>query len=70
MPVVVKARKDESTDSVIRKFKKKILMENIVEEARSRQFHSSPSVIKKEKKNEIKRKKYVERMQKLAASKK
>lgn len=66
MPITVKARKDESTDSMIRKFKKKTLMENVVEEARKRQFHASPSVIKKEKMNEIRRKKYVERMQKLA----
>lgn len=68
MPIIVKAKKDESTDSVIRKFKKKVLNEDVVGEARRRQFHMTPSLIRKEKKNEIRRKKYVERMQKLAAS--
>lgn len=70
MPIVVKAKKDESADSLIRKFKKKVLMDDVVGEARKRQFHITPSMKRKEQKNEIKRKKYVERMQKKAASKK
>ncbi len=70
MPVVVKAKKDESTDSLVRKFKKKVLIENIVDEARKRQFHVSPSLVRKEQKNEIRRKKYVDRMKRIASSKK
>lgn len=70
MPIVVKAKKDESTDSIIRKFKKKVLNEDILTEVRKREFHMSPSVIRKEKKNEIKRKKYVERLHRQAANKK
>jgi small subunit ribosomal protein S21 len=70
MPIVVKAKKDESTDSVIRKFKKKVLSEDILTEVRKREFHQSPSVIRKERKNEIKRKKYVDRLHRQAANKK
>lgn len=68
MPIIVKAKKDESTESIVRKFKKKALNDDVVGEARRRQFHMTPSMIRKEKKNEIKRKKYVERMHKQAES--
>lgn len=68
MPIVVKAKKDESTDSIIRKFKKKVLNEDILTEIRKREFHQSPSVIRKEKKNEIRRKKYVDRLHRQAES--
>ncbi len=70
MPIIVKAKKDESPDGVIRRFKKKVLNENVIEEVRSREFHKSPSVLRKERNNEIKRKKYSDRMQKIAAAKK
>lgn len=70
MPIIVKAKKDESTDSIIRKFKKKVLNEDILTEVRKREFHMSPSVIRKEKKNEIRRKKYVDRLHRQAESNK
>ncbi len=70
MPIVVKAKKDESPDGVIRRFKKKVLNENVIEEVRNREFHKSPAVLRKERNNEIKRKKYTERMQRLNASRK
>ena len=70
MPIVVKAKKDESSDGVIRRFKKKVMNENVIEEVRNREFHKSPSVLRKERNNEIKRKKYTERMQRLNAAKK
>lgn len=70
MPIIVKAKKDESPDGVIRRFKKKVMNENIIEEVRNREFHKSPSVLRKERNNEIKRKKYTDRMQRLNAAKK
>ena len=70
MPIIVKAKKDESTDAVIRKFKKKVMAEDILTEIRKREFHKSPSVLRKERNNEIKRKKYVERMQRLSLTRK
>ena len=69
MPIIVKAKKDESPDGVIRRFKKKVMNENIIEEVRNREFHKSPSVLRKERNNEIKRKKYTDRMQRLNAAK-
>jgi ribosomal protein S21 len=70
MPIIVKAKKDESSDGVIRRFKKKVMNEDVIEEVRKREFHKSPSVLRKERNNEIKRKKYTDRMQRLNASKK
>lgn len=70
MPIVVRAKKDESPDGVIRRFKKKVMNEDILNEVRKREFHKSPAVLRKERNNEIKRKKYVERMQKAALSRK
>lgn len=70
MPIIVKAKKDESPDGVIRRFKKKVLNENVIEEVRNREFHKSPSVLRKERNNEIKRKKYSDRMQRISAAKK
>lgn len=70
MPIVVKAKKDESADSLIRKFKKKVVSEDIINLVKRREFHVTPSMVKKEKKNEIKRKKYVERLHRKAASNK
>lgn len=68
MPIIVKAKKDESVDGLLRRFKKKVLTENIIEEVREREFHKSPAVKRKERNNEIKRKKYSERMQRMNAS--
>jgi len=70
MPIIVKAKKDESVDGLLRRFKKKVLTENIIEEVREREFHKSPSVRRKERNNEIKRKKYTDRMQRLNSAKK
>ena len=70
MPIIVKAKKDESPDGVIRRFKKKVMNENVIEEVRNREFHKSPSVLRKERNNEVKRKKYTDRMQRLNAAKK
>ena len=70
MPIVVKAKKDESTDAIVRRFKKKVLVEDVIGEARKREFHKSPAVLRKERNNEIRRKKYVDRMQRLAQSRK
>jgi len=68
MPVTVKAKGNDSTDSMIRKFKRKVLSEDVLAEARKREFHITPSMVRKERKNEIRRKKYVERMQRQASN--
>ena len=48
--VFVKAKKGESTDSLIRKFSRKISEEDLMKKIKDRQFYKSPSEIKKEKK--------------------
>ena len=49
MPTVVKAKPDESTDSVIRRFKKKVFSDDILTELKKREFYRKPSLDKKEK---------------------
>lgn len=57
MPVVVKAQPGDSSDQVIRKFKKKVLHDQLLTELRDREFYKKPSVRKKEKMAEFKRRK-------------
>jgi ribosomal protein S21 len=57
MALVVKAGKQDSNDQVIKKFKKKVLQEDIVTKIRERQFHKKPSLIKKEKMTEYRKRK-------------
>lgn len=68
MPIVVRAKKDESTDGVIRRFKKKVMTEDVLTEVREREFHKSPSIKRKEHNNEIKRRKWVEKKQRERAA--
>lgn len=57
MATVVKAKPDESPDSVIRRFKKKVLESQILTELRDREYYKKPSEIRKERKKEIERRK-------------
>lgn len=43
MSIVVKANPGESTDSVIRKFQKKVVLEGLVQEIRDRSVYKKPS---------------------------
>lgn len=70
MPIIVKAKKDESADGVIRRFKKKVVTEDVVNEVRRREFHMTGAAKRKERNNEIRRKKFVERKQREAGKKK
>ncbi len=51
MPIIVKAKKDETADGVIRRFKKKVMTEDVVEEVRKREFHRTGALKRKEKNN-------------------
>ncbi|AKM79108.1 MAG: 30S ribosomal protein S21 [Candidatus Beckwithbacteria bacterium GW2011_GWB1_47_15] len=55
MPVVVKSQPGESTDQIIKKFKKKVLASQLLTKIRDRQYYKKPSVKKKEKLAEFKR---------------
>ena len=66
MPVTVKAKGNDSTDAMIRKFKRKVLAEDILVEVRRREFHETKAMKKKERLNEVRRKKLTERKQREA----
>lgn len=58
MPIVVKARKGESTNDVIRKFKKAAVAAGVVQKAKDGRYFQKPSKVKSAKtadKNRLKR---------------
>lgn len=59
--IVVKAGPNDSNDSVIRKFQKKVALENVILEYRDRQFHTTQS-----EKRQLRR---AERMRKIMRAK-
>ena len=58
MTIVIKAGPTDSNDQVIRKFKKRVLAEDILTEIKKREFYKKPSVLRKEKLKELARKKH------------
>lgn len=57
MTIVVKAGPNDTSDQVIKKFKKKVQQEQILTKIKEREFYKKPSVVKKERLAELKRKK-------------
>lgn len=57
MATIIRSKPGESTDSMIRRFKKQVLQDQILVIVQEKRFYKSPSVIKKERKKEIERKK-------------
>lgn len=53
MPTIVKAKKDETTDSVIRRFKKRILIDDIINLVKRKEFYIKPALLRKEAKKEL-----------------
>lgn len=56
MSIIVKRGPNESTDAVIRKFQKKVVLENVIQEYRDRQFHKTESEKRQERRAEKMRK--------------
>ena len=54
--IIVRARKGESVDSILRRFQKKVLLEGTREELKNRRFYKKPSQVRKEQIKEKKRK--------------
>lgn len=48
MPIVVKAGPNDNTDSVIRKFQKRVIAEGLVQEIRDRSVYRKPSELRQE----------------------
>ena len=57
MPIVVSAKNDDRNDDIIRKFKKKVIQNQILTELKKREFYKKPSQVKKEKRKELLHKK-------------
>ena len=53
--VVVKAQPGDTSDSVIRKFTRKVLTEGILQDLKKKEFYQKPAERRKEEKKELKR---------------
>jgi len=53
--IFVKAAPGDSTDSVIRKFTRKVIAEGLLLEFKKKEFYQKPAEIRKEAKKEIER---------------
>jgi ribosomal protein S21 len=65
VPTITKAKKDEPAASVIRRFKKQVLMDGILKDIKKKEYFVKPSQIRKEQKKEWEREK--RRMKRLNA---
>jgi len=64
LATVVRAKKDESNDSVIKRFKKQVLVDQVLTMVKKRDYFIKPSQIRKEKKKE--RDRLIKREQRIA----
>ena len=56
--IVVKAQPGDTSDTLIRKFSKKVVAEGILQELKKKEFYQKPSELRKEKAKTLKRKKF------------
>lgn len=56
MPIIVRRGPKDTNDNLIRKFQKKIALENVIQEYRDREFHKTASEKRKERREERLRK--------------
>lgn len=55
MAIIVKAKKDEDIRSLLMRFRKQVLKDDIVEELRERRFYKKPSTVRKERLTALRR---------------
>jgi ribosomal protein S21 len=55
VPTIIRAKKDEPAMSVIRRFKKQVMQDQILKEVKKKEFYMKPSQVRKEKKKEWER---------------
>jgi ribosomal protein S21 len=56
MSIIIKAQPGQSNDQVIKQFQKKVILENVVQEYRDRQYHKTESEKRQERRAEKQRK--------------
>lgn len=61
MATIVKAKKDESTENVVRRFKRRAMIDDTITRVREKEFYKKPALLRKEKKKEIERRRFRER---------
>jgi len=57
VPTIVKAKKDEPSASVIRRFKKQVMQDQVLKDVKKREYYVKPSQLRKERKKEWERQK-------------
>jgi len=57
MATVVVAGPQDTNDQIIKKFKKKVQQEDILTKLKEKEFYKKPSLVKKEKLDEIRKRK-------------
>lgn len=62
--IVVKAQPGDTSDSLIRKFSKKVIAEGILQELKKKEFYQKPSELRKEKAKSLKRRQYARSLNK------
>lgn len=67
--IFVKAAPGDSSDSVIRKFTKKVIMEGLLLEFKKREFYQKPAEVRKEHNKEIQRRQKARRRARSRVSK-
>jgi ribosomal protein S21 len=55
VPTIVKAKKDEPAASIIRRFKKQVMQDQILKDLKKKEFYIKPSQVRKEQKKEWER---------------
>lgn len=67
--IFVKAQPGDTTDSVIRKFTKKVIAEGLLLELKKKEFYQKPAEVRKEQKKEIQRRQKARRRARARISK-
>lgn len=65
MPIIMRATGSDTTDSLIRKFQKKIVTEKVIQEYRELDFHKTKAQLRQEQRKERLRK--IRRAKRLAS---
>ena len=55
MAIIVKAQPGDSTDQIIKKFKKLVLADQLLTQLKEKEFYKKPAIRKKEKMAELRR---------------
>jgi len=56
--IIVKAQPGDSTDAIIKKFKKLVLQDQLLAQLKDKEFYKKPAIRKKEKLAELKRRRH------------